>query len=73
ITVSIYEPAILNTSSGGFFYELEQGFEKGLTGFTKVLSGIITAIIALSPIIAILGLIVYITIRVIRKRKAAKA
>lgn len=73
ITVSIYEPAILNTSSGGFFYELEQGFEKGLTGFTKVLSGIITVIIALSPVIAILGLIVYITVRVIRKRKAAKA
>ena len=73
ITVSIYEPAILNTSSGGFFYELEQGFEKGLTGFTKVLSGIITVIIALSPIIAILGLIVYIAIRIIRKRKAVKA
>jgi hypothetical protein len=73
ITVSIYEPAILNTSSGGFFYELEQGFEKGLTGFTKVLSGIITVLIALSPIIAILGLIVYITIRIIRKKKAVKA
>lgn len=73
ITVSIYEPAILNTSSGGFFYELEQGFEKGLTGFTKVLSGIITVLIALSPIIAILGLIVYITIKIIRKRKAVKA
>lgn len=73
ITVSIYEPAILNTSSGGFFYELEQGFEKGLTGFTKVLSGIITVIIALSPVIAILGLIVYITIRIIRKKKTAKA
>jgi hypothetical protein len=73
ITLSIYEPAILNTSSGGFFYELERGFEKGLTGFTAVISGLITFIVALSPILAILGLIVYVVIRVIRKRKVVKA
>lgn len=72
ITLSIYEPAILNTSSGGFFYELERGMEKGLTGFTAVLSGIITIIIALSPILVIFGLIIYITVRIIRKRKAVK-
>jgi len=73
ITLSIYEPAILNTSSGGFFYELERGFEQGLTGFTKVLAGIITFVIAMAPILAILGFIVYIVIRIIRKRKVVKA
>jgi hypothetical protein len=73
ITVSIYEPAILNTSSGGFFYELELGLEKGLTGFTKVLSGLITVVIAISPIIAILGLLIYIAIRILKKRKTVKA
>jgi len=73
ITLSIYEPAILNTSSGGFFYELERGFEKGLTGFTKVLAGIITFVIAMAPILAILGFIMYIVIRVIKKRKVVKA
>ena len=73
LTVSIFEPAILNTSSGGFFYELERGFEKGLTGFTKVLSGIITFIIALSPVAVIFGLLIYITIRIIKKRKKTKA
>ncbi|HMQ78065.1 MAG TPA: DUF4349 domain-containing protein [Ignavibacteria bacterium] len=73
ITLSIYEPAILNTSSGGFFYELERGFEKGLTGFTKVLAGIITFVIAMAPILAILGFIVYIVIRVVKKRKVVKA
>ena len=73
ITLSIYEPAILNTSSGGFFYELERGFEKGLTGFTKVLAGIITFVIAMAPILAILGFIVYIVIRIIKKRKVVKA
>ncbi len=72
ITLSIYEPAILNTSSGGFFYELERGFEKGLTGFTAVISGLITFIVALSPILGILGLILYIVIRVVRKRKVVK-
>lgn len=73
ITLSIYEPAILNTSSGGFFYELERGFEKGLTGFTKVLAGIIAFVIAMAPILAILGFIVYLVIRYIRKRKVVKA
>lgn len=73
ITLSIYEPAILNTSSGGFFYELERGFEKGLSGFTAVISGLITFIVALSPILAILGLIVYVVIRFIRKKKVVKA
>lgn len=73
VTVSIFEPAILNTSSGGFFYELERGFEKGLTGFTSILAGLITFIIALSPILAVLGLIVYLTVRYIRKKKTVKA
>lgn len=73
VTVSIFEPAILNTSSGGFFYELERGFEKGLTGFTSILAGLITFIIALSPILAVLGLVIYLTVRYIRKKKTVKA
>lgn len=73
LTLSLYEPAILNTSSGGgFFYEIGQGVKRGLNGFTSVISGIITVVIALSPILAILGLAIYITIRIIRKRKVAK-
>lgn len=73
LTLSVFEPAILNTSSGGFFYELEQGLKKGLTGFTAVISGIITFVIALSPILAIAGLLIYITVRILKKRKLAKA
>jgi uncharacterized coiled-coil protein SlyX len=73
LTVSIFEPAILNTSSGGgFFYELGLGIEKGLSGFTSVLSGIITIIIALSPVIVIFGLIIYIVVKYIKKRKLVK-
>jgi hypothetical protein len=74
LTVSLYEPAILQTSSGGgFFYELERGLKKGLTGFTSVLSGIITFIIAFSPILVVLLVILYFVRRYLRKRKQAKA
>ena len=73
LTVSVFEPAMLNTSSGGeFFYEIGQGVKKGLSGFTSVVSGIITFIIALSPILAIAGIILYFVIRIFRKRKLAK-
>ena len=74
LTVSVYEPSLLNTSSGGgFFYELGQGVKKGLSGFTSVLRGMITVIIALSPIIIIVLIIAYFTVRYFRKKKAAKA
>jgi hypothetical protein len=74
LTVSVYEPAILTTSSGGgFFHEIGQGVKRGLTGFTSVVSGIITFVIALSPVIAIGGVILCFVLRVIRKRKLAKA
>jgi uncharacterized small protein (DUF1192 family) len=74
LTVSIYEPSLLQTSSGGgFFYELGESVKKGLKGFTSVLSGIITTIIALSPILAIIGLIIYLVTRYFKKRKLVKA
>lgn len=74
LTVSVYEPSILTTSTGGgFFYEIGQGVKKGLDGFTSVLSGIITFIIALSPVLVIFGIVIYITIRIIKRRKLSKA
>lgn len=70
LILSLYEPAILTTSSGGgFFYELGQSVKKGLRGFTDILSGMIILFIALLPVI-ILGVIIYwIIIRIIKKRK----
>ncbi len=74
LAVSVYEPTLLQTSTGGgFFYELGDGVKRGLQGFTSILSGIITVVIAISPILVILGLIVYVSIKYIRKRKIAKA
>jgi len=73
LTVSIYEPSLMTTSSGGgFFYELGQGFSRGLKGFTEILSGIITLTIALLPILVILAALAYATILIIRKAKARK-
>jgi antibiotic biosynthesis monooxygenase (ABM) superfamily enzyme len=74
LTVSVYEPSLLTTSSGGgFFYELGQGVKKGLSGFTSVLRGLITVVIALSPVIIIVLIIAYFIVRYLKKKKAAKA
>jgi hypothetical protein len=70
LTLSLYEPAILQTSSGGgFFYELEQGIKKGLRGFTEILSGMIMLLIALAPVIILVLIIIWIIRRIIKKRK----
>ena len=74
LTVSVYEPAMLVTSTGGgFFYEIEQSFKKGLAGFTKVLTAMITAVIALVPVILLLGIVYYIVRKALKRRKLAKA
>ena len=73
LTISIYEPSLMTTSSGGgFFYEIGNGFKKGLKGFTEILSGIITVTIALLPIIIILGIIAYIVVMLYKKSRAKK-
>jgi preprotein translocase subunit SecG len=70
LTLSLYEPAILQTSSGGgFFYELGQGVKKGLRGFTEILSGMIMLLIALLPIIILVLIILWIIRRIIKNRK----
>jgi hypothetical protein len=73
LAVSVYEPSMLVTSTGGgFFYELGRGFEKGLTGFTSVLSALITFIIAFLPVLAILYIIFILVRKYLRKRKVVK-
>jgi hypothetical protein len=76
LTVSIFEPSLLDTSSGGgFFYEIGQAFKQGLEGFTDVLKAIIIAAIALLPLLVFLAIIVFVIVRVIKwysKKKALK-
>jgi hypothetical protein len=72
LTLSLYEPALLQTSSGGgFFYELGQGVKKGLRGFTEILSGMITLLIALLPVIILVLIIIWIIRRIIKKKKSS--
>jgi hypothetical protein len=70
LAVSIYEYSLIETSSGGgFFYELGEAFRKGLQGFTKVISGIITVFIALIPLLIIVAVIIYFVRWYLRRRK----
>jgi hypothetical protein len=72
LSVSVYEPSLLQTSTGGgFFYELEQSIKRGLNGFTMILSGIITVLIALLPIAVPVFLIIYFLVRYLKRRKKA--
>lgn len=61
LTINLFEPSMLQTSSGGgFFYEIEEGFKNGLEGFTEILSSLITFVIAFSPVILFLLIFTYL-------------
>jgi hypothetical protein len=69
LTVSIYEPSLLDTSSGGgFFYELGQAVKKGLKGFTNVLAASITVIIAIIPILIFAVFVIWIIKKIFFKK-----
>jgi len=73
ITINLFEPSMIETSSGGgFFYEIGQSIKKGLKGFTVITGGIITVIISLLPVVIFVLLIVWIVIRIVRKKTAKK-
>jgi hypothetical protein len=73
LTISLYEPSMIQTSSGGgFFYELGQALKKGVYGFTNILTGLIVFLITILPVALFIWLVVYIVLRIVRKRKKAK-
>ena len=54
------------------FYEIQEAFGKALNGFTEVLPGLITFIVAFSPLL-ILGIIIYLSLKkYFRNRKIKK-
>jgi len=74
LSISVYEPNLLQTTSGGgFFYEIGEAVVKGLRGLTSVIKFLIIAIIALFPFI-ILAYVIYIIVRkkIRNKKQAAK-
>jgi hypothetical protein len=73
LSVSIFEPSLLQTTSGGgFFYEIGQGIKKGLNGLTEILSGLIAVVIALLPVIAFVSVVVWIILKFVRRKAALK-
>jgi hypothetical protein len=73
LTINVYEPSMISTSSGGgFFYELGQAIKKGLSGFTNILAVSITVLIAIIPLLVITYIIFWIVRKIIRNRKAKK-
>ncbi|MDD5362679.1 MAG: DUF4349 domain-containing protein [Ignavibacteria bacterium] len=69
LTVSVYEPSLLDTSSGGgFFYELGQAVKKGLKGFTNVLAASITVIIAIIPILIFVVFVIWVIRKIFFKK-----
>ena len=73
LALSIYEPSMLETSSGGgFFYEIGQGIKKGLEGFTEVLKGLIIFVIAFSPVLVFFLIVIFIIRKYLKRRKAKK-
>ena len=74
IEVMFFEPSMLHTASGGgFFYEIEQGFKKGLKGFTEILSGLIMITVSLSHIIIFLIILFIIARKYFRKRSLSNS
>ncbi len=74
LTISLFEPSLLQTSSGGgFFYEISEAFKEGLNGFTEVLKGLITFVVAFSPIIFSVLILFFLIRKFKQKRKLKKS
>ncbi len=74
LTISLFEPSLLQTSSGGgFFYEIRESFKKGIEGFTEITSLLITFIISSSPFLIFLAILLFILKKYLRNRKLKKA
>lgn len=70
LSISIFEPALLQTTSGGgFFYEMKEAFKDGLLGLTGVFSFLITLVISSIPLLIILTIIILLVRKFIRSKK----
>lgn len=71
LSISLFEPALLQTSSGGgFFYEMKAAVVKGLEGFTDVLGGLVAFIIAFSPVLIFIFVVMFFVRRYLKNRKS---
>lgn len=68
INITLHEPYPITVSSrGGFWNTIGDGFVEGFRGFAVILSGTITFLIAGIPVFALIYLIIFILIKLIKQ------
>ncbi len=73
ITVRLYEPRpLITTGRDSFWGKLKRGFENGLVGFGDVLSGTITFVMAVSPLVPVFWLAAWAIRKWYRRFRARK-
>ena len=73
IRVTMHEPYPVSvSSSGGFWATIGDGFVHGVKGFAVILSGTIAFLIAGIPVFALIFLIVYLIVKVIKRARRKK-
>jgi hypothetical protein len=73
IRVTMHEPYPVSvSSSGGFWATIGDGFVHGIKGFAVILSGTIAFLIAGIPVFALIFLIVYLTVKTIKRSRRKK-
>lgn len=68
INVTLNPPAAFAASSNGFFYQLGRAFSNGIDAALNVVLFLVTATLALLPLILLLGIPFWLIIRYLRKR-----
>ncbi|MEP6924693.1 MAG: DUF4349 domain-containing protein [Pyrinomonadaceae bacterium] len=68
ITITLNPPAAFAASSNGFFYQVGRAFSNGIDAALNVVLFLITAILALFPLIVLFGVPIWLIFRYLRKR-----
>lgn len=68
INVTLNPPAAFAASSNGFFYQLGRAFSNGIDAALQIILFLITAFLALIPLLILFGVPVWLLIRYFRRR-----
>jgi hypothetical protein len=73
ITVELHDPyPVAMSARGGFWATIGSGFTEGFRGFASVLAGTITFLIAGLPVFILIGVVVWLFVRLIRRAMRKK-
>ncbi len=68
ISITLNPPAVFAASSNGFFYRLGRAFSNGIDAALKVVLFLITAILALLPVMIVVGVPIWLIFRYLRRK-----